>query len=281
MPQPQIPVVTTTSGVAIPQLGFGTYKVTENAQAIVESAIDVGYRHLDTAQMYRNEGDVGRAWNQSGLPREAFFLTSKLDNPNHEAPVARDSFARTLDELQTDYVDLFLIHWPLPNDYGGDFGATWEVLEGFLEDGRARAIGLSNFEPSHVERVLETASHKPTVNQVESHPFFPNDAVHAFDHDHGIVTQAWSPLGRGTVLDNPVIQAIALETEKTPAQVVIRWGLQRGDVLFPKATSRARQKENLDVFDFELSPAQMERIFALDKGETGRRGSHPQEMSLP
>ncbi len=275
-----VPSLVTSTGVEIPQLGFGTFKVSQDAQEIVESAISVGYRHLDTAQMYRNEPDVGRAWVASGLGRDQFFLTSKLNNNKHEPADARAAFAQTLVDLQTDYVDLFLIHWPLPMYYDGDFGRTWAVLEEFLDSGQARAIGLSNFQPDHVDKVLETARHKPTVNQVESHPYFANVSVHDYDDSHGMLTEAWSPLARGAVLDDPVLLGIAEAHNKTVSQVALRWGIQRGDIVFPKASTLSRQEENFNIFDFTLSEEEMQRIFALDKGEDGRSGSHPDKMDL-
>ena len=273
-----VPTVTTRSGVEIPQLGFGTYKVVDDPTAVIESAIDVGYRHLDTAQMYGNEDAVGAAWVNSGLPREDFFITTKLDNPNHEPDMVRKSFEKSLEDLRTDYVDLFLIHWPLPMYYDGDFVSTWKVMEEFVEDGRARSIGVSNFEPHHLEELLTAGEVAPEVNQVESHPYMQNDAVHQFDAEHGILTEAWSPLARGKVLSDPVLVDIGEAHGKTPSQVAVRWALQRGDIVFPKASTRRRQQENLDVFDFELSGEEMERIASLDKGEAGRTGKHPDVM---
>lgn len=270
--------ITIKGGIEIPQIGFGTYKISDNAVSIIQSAIEVGYRHLDGAQMYRNEAAVGEAWTGSGVPRGEFFLTSKLDNPNHEPVAARESFFRTLEELQTDYVDLFLIHWPLPMYYGGDFGSTWAVLEQLREEGLARSIGVSNFEPHHLEKLFETAVYRPEVNQVESHPYFQNEAVHQFNDDHGIVTEAWSPLARGNVVDSPLLSEIGSRYDKTASQVALRWGVQRGDVIFPKASTKKRQAENLDIFDFELSNSEMQSIYTLDKGEQGRTGTHPDVM---
>lgn len=273
-----IPNLVTRSGVKIPQLGFGTYKLTEGTRDIVLSAIDVGYRHLDTAQMYGNEDAVGEAWAQSGIPREDFFLTTKLDNPNHEPDDARRSIERSLRDLKTDYVDLFLIHWPLPMHYGGNFGRTWAVLEEFLALGQARSIGVSNFEPHHLETLLLTASTKPEVNQVESHPFLQNQRVHDIDAQHGILTEAWSPLARGRAAQDPTLSAIGSRHGKTAAQVALRWAIQRGDIVFPKASSRARQEENFDVFDFELSSEEMAEVYNLEEGEAGRTSQHPDRM---
>lgn len=272
------PKIRTRSGVEIPALGFGTYKVTEGTEAIVRSALEVGYRHIDTAQMYGNEAEIGRAWSSSGLPRSELFITSKLNNPNHDPDVARRSFDRSLEELQTDYVDLFLIHWPVPMHYGGDFGTTWAVLEEFQGEGRARSIGVSNFEVHHLQRLFETARVLPEVNQIESHPYFQEDELHAFNADHGMVTEAWSVLARGAATKDETLTRIGRHHGKTAAQVAIRWGLQRGDVVFPKASTRERQVANAQVFDFELSDEEMLTIAALDRGEDGRTGKHPDLM---
>jgi 2,5-diketo-D-gluconate reductase A len=277
-PAPDIPTLTLATGAAIPQLGFGTYKVTEKVVEVVSSALALGYRHIDTAQMYHNEAEVGQAWAGSGIAREDLFLTSKLDNPNHEPSAARRSFAQTLLDLRTDYVDLFLIHWPLPMHYGGDFVTTWKVLEEFLADGRARAIGVSNFEPHHLRRVLDHADITPMVNQVEAHPYLPNRAVHDFDAEHGILTEAWSPLARGRAASDPVLAEIGEAHGATASQVALRWALQRGDIVFPKSVTPARQAENLQVFSFELSADEVQRIDALNEGEKGRTGTHPDLM---
>lgn len=273
-----IPKVTLRNGVEVPQLGFGLYKIAEGADELVKSAIQLGYRHLDNAQVYWNEDQVGRGWRATGIAREELFITSKLGNANHEPEAARESFAKTLEDLQTDYVDLFLIHWPVPMLYGGDVGMPWAVLEEFLAEGRARAIGVSNFEPQHLDKLLQTANVVPMVNQVESHPFFPNLATHEYNAAHGIVTEAWSPLARGRAVTDPTLTQIGKKYGKSAAQVAIRWGLQRGDILFPKASSVERQRENLDVFDFELTDEEMAQILALDEGEAGRSGSNPKTM---
>ena len=274
----QMPTVTTRSGVMVPQVGFGTYKVIENTAAIVTSALEVGYRHVDTAQMYGNETEVGEGWRASGLPREDIFLTSKLNNPNHAPEDARRTFEQTLIDLQTDYVDLFLIHWPVPMHYGGDFASTWAVLEEFAAEGRARSIGVSNFEAHHLEQLFQTAKTLPEVNQIESHPYFAEVELHAFNAKHGIVTEAWSPLARGTLLTDPVLERIGKEHGRSPSQVALRWGVQRGDIVLPKSSTALRQRENLDLFGFELSDADMREIYALDRGERGRTGKHPDLM---
>ena len=273
-----MPAATTRSGVAIPQVGFGTYKVTDNTAQIVTDALSVGYRHVDTAQMYRNEREVGEGWKGSGLAREEIFLTSKLNNPNHAPEDARRTFKQTLIDLQTDYVDLFLIHWPVPMHYGGDFASTWAVLEEFAAEGRARSIGVSNFEAHHLEQLMRTAKVLPAVNQIESHPYFAQEGLHAVNARHGIVTEAWSPLARGAIVTDPVLERIGAQYGKSPSQVALRWGVQRGDVVLPKSSTPKRQRENLDIFDFELTEEDMRAIFDLDRGEDGRTGTHPDRM---
>ncbi|WP_026459644.1 aldo/keto reductase [Schaalia suimastitidis] len=275
-----IPTVTLPTGAPIPQLGFGTYKVAPDVTVdVVANALEVGYRHIDTAQMYANEAEVGHAWSQSGIAREDLFLTSKLNNGNHEPGPARDSFERTLEALQTDYVDLFLIHWPLPDLYDGDFLMPWRVLEEFFADGRARAIGVSNFQPAHMRVLLEGGDVVPHVSQVEAHPFMANDAVRSAAREAGMVTQAWSPLARGRACTDPILAEVGATYGVSASQVALRWAIQRGDVIFPKSLDRNRQEENVNIFSFELSAEDMQRINALDQGEAGRTGSHPDTMN--
>ncbi len=273
-----IPDLVLMNGVQIPQLGFGTYKVTEDTLEIVSSAIEVGYRHIDTAQMYKNEAEVGEAWESSGIDRGSFFLTSKLDNPNHKPEVARRTFEQSLKDLRTDYVDLFLIHYPMPMFYGGDLGATWAVLEEFYDQGMARAIGVSNFLEHHIDQIRQSAEIRPMVNQIESHPFFPNDELHRYDRNNGIITEAWAPLARGRGATDSTLANIGEKYGKSAAQVAIRWGLQRGDVLFPKASTAERQRTNMDVFDFHLSESDMQSINDLGEGDSARTGRHPDIM---
>lgn len=269
-----IPTVPLNNGVQIPQLGFGTYKLSpESTRDLVLTAFDAGYRHVDTAQMYRNERGVGEAVAASGLPRDEIFVTSKLNNAYHAHDDALSAFDRTLEELHLEHVDLFLIHWPLPAL--GRYTEAWGALEEIYRSGRARAIGVSNFQPQHLRRVLAEGTVVPAVNQVELHPWFGNTEVRTFDAEHGIVTEAWSPLGRGSVLADPTLVRIADETGRTPAQVVLRWHVQRGNVVFPKSATPARIAENARIFDFELSDADMAAITALDRDE--RTGSHPDE----
>ena len=225
--------------------------------------------------MYGNEREVGEGVRDSGLARENVFITSKLSNAAHRPDDARRAFDATLAALGTDVVDLFLIHWPLPTLYGGDFVSTWRVLEGFQREGRAHSIGVSNFQPSHLERLTAETDTVPAVNQVEAHPYFVNDPVRAYGQQHGIVTQAWSPLAQGAVLADPAVTAIAARLVRTPSQVVLRWHIQRGDVVFPKTVSPERMRENLDLFTFELDADDMTALTALDRGELGRTGPRP------
>jgi 2,5-diketo-D-gluconate reductase A len=271
-----VPAVQLNDGHTIPQVGFGVFKIPpEETVAAVECALGVGYRHVDTAEMYGNEKEVGEAVRRSGLDRGEVFITSKLNNPDHRPDDARRAFDGTLTALGSDYVDLFLIHWPLPTSYDGDYVATWKTLEEFRHDGRARSIGVSNFQVDHLQRVLDEADVVPAVNQIELHPYLLNDDVRAFGEEHGIVTEAWSPIAKGRVLGDPVITAIAERVGRTPAQVVLRWHIQRGSIVFPKSTTPSRIKENFELFGFELAPDELERIETLDRGEDGRTGPNP------
>jgi 2,5-diketo-D-gluconate reductase A len=275
-----VPTITLNDGTTIPQLGFGVFQIdpAETAEAVAV-ALDVGYRHIDTAEMYGNEKGVGEAVRASGLDRSEVFVTSKLNNGFHEPDVARAAFDRTLADLDLGgYVDLFLIHWPLPTRYGGDFVSTWKVLEEFRADGRARSIGVSNFQVDHLERLAAETDTVPAVNQVEAHPYWPNTEVRDYNRAHGIATEAWAPIAQGAVIEDPVVGEVAAKVGRSPAQVVLRWHLQRGDIVFPKSTTPARIAENFALFDFELEPADVEAISGLDKGESGRLGPNPSEF---
>jgi 2,5-diketo-D-gluconate reductase A len=271
-----VPDLLLNSGHKIPQLGFGVFKIdpAETADAVIE-ALRVGYRHIDTAEMYRNETEVGEAVRASGLDRGEVYLTSKLNNGFHRPGDARRAFDGTLQALGTDYVDLFLIHWPLPTLYDGDFVSTWLTLEEFYRQGRARSIGVSNFQVSHLRRLVQEGEVVPAVNQIEVHPYLCNEEVRATNAELGIVTEAWSPLAKGRFLQDPTVGAIASRLGRTPAQVTLRWHIQRGDVIFPKSTTPARIRENLQIFDFELEPEDIAAISALDRGEAGRTGPNP------
>ena len=271
-----VPNITLNDGNAIPQLGFGVYQIEpEDTVEAVSEALEVGYRHIDTAEMYGNEKEVGEAIRSSGLDRGDIYVTSKLNNAFHEPQDAREAFDKTLSDLGFDYVDLFLIHWPLPTLYDGDFVSTWKTLEEFHRDGRARSIGVSNFQIEHLEQLAAETDTVPAVNQIEVHPYFTNDAVREYGREHGIATEAWSPITKGGVLEDSTITQIAEKVGKTPAQVVLRWHVQRGHIIFPKSVTPSRMQENFELFDFELEPDDVDEISALDRGEDGRTGPHP------
>ena len=275
-----IPTLTLPTGSPIPVLGFGTYKVApEDAYDAVRRALDVGYRHIDTAQMYGNEAEVGAALDASGIARDQIFLTTKVDNSNHEPERAAASITRSLEELRTDYVDLLLVHWPLPTLYGGDVTLPWPALEDAFNAGGARAIGLSNYEREHVDAVRAIATVTPHVLQVEAHPFLPNADLRAYAHGLGMVFEAWSPLARGRATTDPTLIDIGAQLGVSAAQVALRWAIDRGHVVFPKTLSRQRMATNIDAFSFTLSTDQQARIDALDQGEAGRTGSHPATMN--
>ena len=271
-----VPTIDLNDGSAIPQLGFGVFQIApEDTAEAVRVALGAGYRHIDTAEMYGNERGVGEGIRAAGLDRGDVYITSKLSNAFHEPDAARRAFEDTLAELDTDHLDLFLIHWPLPTRYGGDFVSTWKTLEEFKADGRARSIGVSNFQVAHLERLAAEADVAPAVNQIELHPYLLNAEVRAYGEAHGIATEAWSPIAQGAVLDDPAVTAIAERLGRTPAQVVLRWHLQRRSIVFPKSTTPSRIEENFALFDFELEPGDVAAIEALDRGEEGRSGPHP------
>ncbi|MFI1192368.1 aldo/keto reductase [Micromonospora sp. NPDC020750] len=271
-----IPDITLNDGNTIPQLGFGVFQIEpkDTAEA-VGRALEIGYRHIDTAEMYGNEAEVGQAVRASGLNRGEVFVTSKLNNAFHRPDDARRAFDSTLAALKMDHIDLFLIHWPLPTLYDGDFVSTWKVLEEFRRDGRARSIGVSNFQVPHLERLAAEADVAPAVNQIEVHPYLGNEEVRAYGSAHDIRTEAWSPIAQGKVLDDPTLLDIAGQVGRTVAQVVLRWHVQRGDIVFPKSATPSRIDENFRIFDFELDDATMARISGLDRGEAGRQGPNP------
>ncbi len=271
-----VPSIVLNDGHHIPQLGFGTYQVPpQDTAEVVREALEAGYRHIDTAEMYGNEQGVGQAIKDAGLDRGHVYITSKLNNGFHRPDDARRAFDATLAALGTDYVDLFLIHWPLPTRYDGDFVSTWKTLEEFKADGRARSIGVSNFQIHHLQELARETETVPAVNQIEVHPYFANDEVRAYGVEHDIVTEAWSPIARGKVLGDPVVSRIARATGAHPAQVVLRWHIERGDIVFPKTVHPARMRENFEIFDFEINDEEIEALTALDRGEAGRLGPNP------
>jgi 2,5-diketo-D-gluconate reductase A len=268
-----VPTIALNNGVEIPQLGFGVFQIKpeETAEA-VSTALEIGYRHIDTAEMYGNEKGVGEAVRASGIDRGDIFVTSKLNNGFHRRDDALRAFDQTLADLDIGYVDLFLVHWPLPT-IDVDYVETWKAMEEIYAGGKARAIGVSNFNPHHLRRLFGETEVRPAVNQIEVHPYLAQDDVRAFDADHEIVTEAWSPIAKGKVLDDPAIVQIAENVGRTPAQVVLRWHVQRGDVVFPKSVTPERIQQNFDIFDFELSEGDMASITGLDRHE--RTGPDP------
>ena len=271
-----VPQLTLLDGSTIPQLGFGVFQVPpEQTAATVTDALAVGYRHIDTAQMYGNEAGVGEAIAASGLPRDELYVTTKLNNGFHRPDDARRAFADSLTALGLDRVDLFLIHWPLPTLYDGDYVSTWRTLTEFVAEGTATSVGVSNFQPDHLDRIVAETGVVPVVNQIEVHPFFGNEAARAANARHGSVTEAWSPIAQGKVLDNDTILALAQRLDRSASQVTLRWHIQRGDIVFPKSLREERMRENFDLFDFELDADDMAAISALDDGEIGRIGPNP------
>jgi 2,5-diketo-D-gluconate reductase A len=271
-----IPNITLNNGQTIPQLGFGVFQIEpRDTVAAVTTALEAGFRHIDTAEMYGNEAEVGEAIARSSLDRGDVFVTSKLNNGSHAPDDAREAFDATLKALGFDYIDLFLIHWPTPDK--GNFVDTWKTFEEFYREGRARSIGVSNFQPHHLRRIHQETDIIPAVNQIEVYPYLTQEDVRAFCAEHQIAVEAWSPLGQGAVLNDPVIRNIAEKSGKTPAQVVLRWHIQRGDIVFPKSVTPARVKENIDIFDFELSGADVEDITLLNKDE--RTGPNPDKFN--
>ncbi|MFD1714426.1 aldo/keto reductase [Amnibacterium flavum] len=259
-------------GHEIPQLGLGVYKVPDDEAAeVVRTAIELGYRHVDTAKLYLNEIGVGRGVRDSGVPREDVFVTTKVWNDDHGYDETLRAFDDSLERLGFDYVDLYLIHWPVPSK--DRYVDTWKALERIKADGRARSIGVSNFTERHLDRLREEAEVVPVLNQVELHPWLPQTELRDYDTANGILTEAWSPLARGRVLGNDVLDRIAAKYGKTPAQVVIRWHLELGNVVIPKSVTPSRIAENADVFDFALDQDDMAQIATLDSGE--RTGMHP------
>ncbi|MCU1679288.1 MAG: aldo/keto reductase [Amycolatopsis sp.] len=267
-----IPNIELISGTTIPQLGFGVFQIpADDTAESVRTALDVGYRHIDTAQMYGNEVGVGVGIAKSGIAREDVFITTKLANDQHGYDNAVKALDGSLDRLGTSYVDLYLIHWPLAKK--NLYVETWKAFEDLARSGKARAIGVSNFQPAHLEALVKAGTTTPAVNQIELHPALQQTELRAYHQDHGIITEAWSPLAQGEVLDEPALTEIAGKIGKTPAQVVLRWHLQHGNVIFPKSVTASRIEENRDIFDFELGGHEMAAIAGLDKGR--RTGPDP------
>jgi 2,5-diketo-D-gluconate reductase A len=272
-----VPDVELHDGVAIPQLGFGVFQVPQaETQAAVEEALAVGYRHIDTAAAYRNEEGVGAAIAASGIRREEIFVATKLWNSEQGHDSTLHACARSLETLGLEQVDLYLIHWPLPSvDLYMD---TWRAFEALKIEGRARSIGVSNFRVEELERLQREADHQPTVNQIELHPYLQQPELREWHAEHGVATEAWSPIAQGAALGDDAIATIAAHHERTPAQVILRWHVQLGNVVIPKSVTPARIRENFELFDFELSEDDMAAIAGLDRGE--RVGPDPATFSV-
>jgi 2,5-diketo-D-gluconate reductase A len=261
-----VPSLKFKDGHQIPQLGFGVFQVPpENTAEAVTQALDVGYRHIDTAAAYRNEAGAGEAVTRSELERSDVFVTTKLWNDDHGHDNALRAFDQSLERLGFDYVDLYLIHWPQPDR--DDYVETWEALTELKADGRARSIGVSNFQVEHLERIIDATGAVPALNQIELHPQLQQEELRRYHAEHGILTEAWSPLGQGQALEDEKIAEIAEAHDRTPAQIVLRWHVQLGNVVIPKSVTPSRIEENFRLFDFELSQAEMETIEALDSGQ--------------
>jgi 2,5-diketo-D-gluconate reductase A len=273
-----IPSVTLHDGVEIPQLGFGVFQVPPaETQQVVEAALAAGYRHIDTAGAYRNEAGVGEAIAAAGIARDELFITTKLWNSEQGYDSTLAAFDKSLERLGLEHVDLYLIHWPMPSE--DRYLDTWRAFERIHAEGRARSIGVSNFRIEDLERVEAEAEQLPTVNQIELHPSLQQTELRAWHAEHDIATEAWSPLAQGAVLDDETIATIAAHHEKTPAQTILRWHLQLGNVVIPKSVTPGRIHENIDVFDFELSEDDMAAIARLDAGE--RTGPDPATFVSP
>jgi diketogulonate reductase-like aldo/keto reductase len=267
MSQTNLPTtLTLNDGVEIPQFGFGVFQVppAETAQA-VKTALQVGYRHLDTAAIYGNEAEVGEAIRAAGIPREELFVTTKLWNSEQGYDSALRAFDASMQKLGLDVLDLYLIHWPVPKQ--DRYVESFRALVRLKQDGRVRSIGVSNFQPDHLKRVIDEVGVVPSVNQIELHPYLQQSELRALHAEHGIVTEAWSPIAQGKVLDDPALTAIAAAHGKTAAQAVLRWHIQLGNVVFPKSVTPSRIAENIEIFDFALTDAEMATIAALDRGD--------------
>jgi len=272
----EVPTVHLNNGVSIPQLGFGVFQVPpEDTADVVTVALEAGYRSIDTAAGYNNEEGVGKAIADSGIPRSELFVTTKLANDAHGQENALRAFEESMGKLGLDVLDLYLIHWPIPSL--DRYVETWQTFEQLYADGRVRAIGVSNFTERHLRRLFAETSVRPALNQIELHPFLPQDALRAFHDEYEIITEAWSPIGRGReLLAEPVVVGLAEELGRTPAQVVLRWHLQLGNVVIPKSVTPERIRSNAALFDFELSTGQMAEISGLDRAQ--RLGPDPEKF---
>lgn len=276
-----VPTITLNDGVRIPQFGFGVFQIDPGQATVdaVKQAFDAGYRHIDTAQMYGNEEGVGRAIAESGLSRDEIFVTTKLNNNRHGRDEAQKALEESLTKLGLDHVDLYLIHWPLPER--DDYVETWRGLEQAKAAGKVRSIGVSNFQVPHLDRLAAETDTVPSVNQIELHPTFTQPQLRRYHRDNAIATEAWSPIGQGgALLEDELLTSLAEKYGKSPAQIVLRWHVQLGNVVFPKSVTPSRIAENIDVFDFELADDDVAAISGLDTGDPGARlGPHPDEFN--
>jgi diketogulonate reductase-like aldo/keto reductase len=271
------PTITLNNGVEIPQLGFGVFLVPDDeTTAAVTGALEAGYRSIDTAMIYGNEVGVGQAIADSGIPRDELFITTKVWNSDQGYDSTLAAFDASIERLGLDYVDLYLIHWPTPEF--DTYAETWRAMETLVKDGRLRAAGVSNFQPAHLQRLFDEFELVPAANQIELHPGLQQNELRALHDKHGIATEAWSPLGRGAILDDAVITEIAGRLGKTPAQVVLRWHVQLGNVVIPKSVTPSRIVENIAVFDFELDDADMTALARMDRGQ--RIGPNPDDFNV-
>ncbi|MER5650758.1 aldo/keto reductase [Streptosporangium sp. NPDC002524] len=268
-----IPTLKLVNGADIPQVGLGTWPMSDDeAEVAVAEAVEMGYRLVDTAYAYRNETGVGRGLRASGVPREELFVTTKLNGEWHGYDAAQEAYQASLDRLGLDYADLYLIHWPLPRK--DRYVEAWKGMVKLLEDGRVRAIGVSNFKPAHIDRLLAETGVVPDVNQIQLNPFFTRDETRAYDAAHGIATQSWGPIGQGgDLLEQPVVTGAAERHGRTPAQIVLRWHIELGLITVPKSSSPERMRSNADIFGFTLTPEEVSGLSALDRGEAAATDS--------
>jgi diketogulonate reductase-like aldo/keto reductase len=270
-------VITLNNGVEIPQVGFGVFQIPQDeTQRAVEAALEAGYRHIDTAAAYTNEAGVGAAVRASGLPRDEVFVTTKLRNGDHGYDAALTAYDDSLERLGLEMVDLYLVHWPNPT--ADRYVDSWRALERIVGEGRVRAIGVSNFLPEHLDRLFAETEIVPAVNQIELHPSYQQAELTLHCRDHGIAVEAYSPLGQGSDLNSPVIKELASKYAVSPAQVVLRWHLQRNHIVIPKSASPDRIRSNIELDHFQLDPDELDRIAALESGE--RIGGDPRTFSL-
>ncbi|WP_273727038.1 aldo/keto reductase [Brucella gallinifaecis] len=273
-----VPAVKLNDGNRIPQLGYGVWQIgNDEAISAVSEALNVGYRHIDTAAIYGNEEGTGKAINESGIARSDIYLTTKLWNKEQGYESTLKAFDESLKKLGTDYVDLYLIHWPLPSK--DLFMETWRAFIKIKQEGRAKSIGVSNFQTADLERILKESDVVPVINQIELHPQFQQDELRLFHSKHNIATEAWSPLGQGTILENPTLKTIAERHGKSVAQIILRWHIETGNVVIPKSVTPERIKENFEVFDFSLNGTDHDAITKLDKTD-GRIGPNPATFSV-